>query len=201
MEIKQRILQKATELFFKWGVRSVTMDDIAQALGISKKTIYQHFSDKDEIVYQVMVQQVQEDKCEMESLDQCSLIEKAKKFVEMIQIQLTGVNPSLFNDIRKYHPRAWQVFETHRNQFLLDSVRKDLVQGIEEGVFRSDIQVEVLARLRMMEIDMGFDTTIFPPEQFNIIDTQLAFFDHFMRGIFTEKGIKYYNQMKLPESF
>lgn len=194
MDISNRILLTAAELFTRYGVKSVTMDDVATALGISKKTIYQHFADKDEIVYQVVKLEMEKDQCEHLELDKVSenTIDKIMRSANMMRVQFASMNPSLIFDVKKYHPRAWQIFQEHKQKFLIESIRQDFIRGIKEGVFRADLNIEVLCRLRMEEIEMGFDYQLFPPDKFNLLDVQLVFLDHFIRGILSEHGVVIY---------
>lgn len=196
MEIKERIIAKAREQFFRYGVKSVTMDDIARELGISKKTIYQHFEDKDAIVYQLMVGEMAQDKCEWDALEKSSsnVIEKIVKSMDIISKVFAEINPSTFFDIKKYHPKTWQLFQEHKQNFIMESIRKELLQGIEQGFFRTDTKVEILARMRMEQIEMGFDPQLFPTSKFNLIEVELTMLDHFIRGILTSKGLEMYEE-------
>jgi AcrR family transcriptional regulator len=196
MEIKERIIAKAREQFFRYGVKSVTMDDIARELGISKKTIYQHFEDKDAIVHQLMMAEMANDKCEWDALDVSSnnVIEKIVKSMDIIRQAFAEINPSAFFDIKKYHPKTWQLFQEHKQNFVMDSIRKELLQGIEEGFFRVDIKVEILVRMRMEQIEIGFDPQLFPPNKFSLIEVELTMLDHYIRGILTPKGLEVYQE-------
>lgn len=196
MEIKERIIAKAREQFFRYGVKSVTMDDIARELGISKKTIYQHFEDKDAIVYQLMIGEMAQDKCEWDALDQSSnnVIEKIVKSMDIIKQAFAEINPSAFFDIKKYHPKTWEVFQEHKQNFIKASIRKELLQGIEQGFFRDDIKVEILVIMRMEQIEMGFDPQLFPSNKFSVIEVELTLLDHYIRGILTPKGLEVYQE-------
>lgn len=196
MEIKERIIAKAREQFFRYGVKSVTMDDIAGELGISKKTIYQHFEDKDAIVHQLMMAEMANDKCEWNDLDGSSnnVIEKIVKSMDIIRKAFAEINPSAFFDIKKYHPKTWQLFQDHKQNFVMDSIRKELLQGIEEGFFRADIKVEILVRMRLEQIEIGFDPHLFPPNKFSLIEVELTMLDHYIRGILTPKGLEVYQE-------
>ena len=196
MEIKERIIAKAREQFFRYGVKSVTMDDIAGELGISKKTIYQHFEDKDAIVHQLMMAEMANDMCEWNDLDGSSnnVIEKIVKSMDIIRKAFAEINPSAFFDIKKYHPKTWQLFQDHKQNFVMDSIRKELLQGIEEGFFRADIKVEILVRMRLEQIEIGFDPHLFPPNKFSLIEVELTLLDHYIRGILTPKGLEVYQE-------
>jgi predicted transcriptional regulator len=199
LEIKERIIAKAREQFFRYGIKSVTMDDIASELGISKKTIYQHFEDKDELVYQLMLTEIATDECEWDELNKGSsnVVEKTMKSMDLCKDSFTEINPSAFFDIKKYHPRTWKLFQEHKEKFVFEMIKKDLVEGIEQGFFRADIKVDILTRMRLEQVEMGFDPNIFPPSKFKMVDVQLTLLDHFMRGMLTEKGLEIYQHYQL----
>lgn len=195
MEIKERILNKATEMCFKYGIRSVTMDDIAKELGISKKTIYQNFEDKDEIIFQIMQSEMEKDKCEWADLGKISknLLDKMTHALKLMRKTMVGMNSAIIFDIKRYHPRAWVLFQNHKNHIIKDSVTRDLNEGIKEGMFRDDINVEFMATYRIQQVEMGFNPDIFPSNKFDLVEIQTTLMDHFIRGILTEKGLKQYN--------
>ncbi len=198
MEVKERILNKATEMFFSLGVRSVTMDDIAKELGMSKKTIYNHFPDKDELVYQMMQKEMEKDKCEWDFLysNHSNQIEIQLEAFKLMKKSFAGMNSTVIFDIKRFHPRAWSLLEAHKQQFIIPSLEQHFNQGIAEGVFRADVNVSLLARYRFGGVMLGFDTTLFPPEQYNIVEIQTTLMDHFIRGLLTEKGYKLYNKIQ-----
>ncbi len=194
MEIKERIIAKAREQFFRYGVKSVTMDDIASELGISKKTIYLHFEDKDDIVHQLMLSEMEQDKCDWEALNGSSqnVIEKTMKSMDIFKQTFTEINPSTFFDIKKYYPKTWEAFQEHKQNYILGAIRQDLLEGIEQGFFRPDVKVDILAKMRLEQIELGFDPQIFPPNKFSIVEVELTMLDHFIRGVLTEKGLEVY---------
>jgi TetR/AcrR family transcriptional regulator, cholesterol catabolism regulator len=194
--VKERILKVAIDLFWRYGVRSVTMDDIARELGISKKTIYQHFPDKDAIIVEVVKQELSCEKEEMQRMEgeADNPIDQVLRASKYIRAALTNVNPVLLFDLKKYHPAAWELFETHKQQHIIKSIRNNLEEGIQQGLYRPDLNVDMLARLHIHQIELGFDTSVFPPERYNLVDVQLQFLHHFLRGLLTEKGFALYNQ-------
>ena len=136
MEIKDRIQEKATELFMRFGIRSVSMDDIATQLGISKKTIYQSYADKDELVDAVMeanIYQTQKD-CGICSERSANAVEEIFMTMEMIQEQFRHMNPMIVYDLQKFHIRAYQKLTNHKNEFLLSIIRNNIEKGIQEGL-------------------------------------------------------------------
>ncbi len=196
MEVRERILKTAEELFMKFGIRSVTMDEIASELGISKKTIYMHFEDKDAIVHEVATFRMS---CEQDISEQIwkeaeNPIHEVVKEIEMLQTHITALNPVVIYDLKKYYPKTWAVFQQHKQTIFLDITRRNLQEGVKQGLYRPEINIEVLSRLRMEEIDFAFDQSVFPNNVFNQLEIHQTFIDHFLRGVLTPKGLTIYEQ-------
>lgn len=198
METKDRILKGAEELFFKYGIKSITMDDIAKHLGISKKTIYQFYSDKNEVVETLMATQTKNRECEFMKIAENSsnVIEEVFEMMKHMGTMFSQMNPNLFYDMQKYHPNTWKLFKQFKEEFIERMVENSVKRGIEQGLVRADINTKIVARLRMEEVEMGFNPQVFPPDKFKIIDVQLALLDHFLHGICTLKGHKLINKYK-----
>jgi AcrR family transcriptional regulator len=193
--MKSRILEKGTQLFFRYGVKSVTMDAIAAELGISKKTIYQHFPDKESMVIEVVQTFIEQDSLKWDELDRLysNVIEKMFKSFEMMKDMLTQMNPRLLFEIQKYFPNAYQHFTEHGEKCIYKNLIADFKKGAQFGYFRKDIDFELLARLRMAEVDLAFNPDFYPNNKLPLYETQLTLMDIFMRGILTEKGLTLYN--------
>ena len=198
MEIKDRILQGAEELFFKYGIKSITMDDIAKHLAVSKKTIYQYFSDKNEVVEMLMKMKLKEDECEFKEIQKESenVVVEVFGLMKHMSIMLAKINPNIFYDLQKYHPQAWKMFLQFKEECMSKMVEKAISKGIKDKLVRDDINPKIMARLRIEEIGMGMNPDIFPPGKFKIVDVQLALIDHFLHGICTIKGHKLINKYK-----
>ncbi len=195
---KDRILKGAEELFFKYGIKSITMDDIAKHLGISKKTIYQFYSDKNEVVETLMIQNMKKNECEFQQTAEQSanVIEEVFEMMKHIGTMFSKMNPNLFYDLQKYHPNSWKLFIQFKEDCIERMVEDSVKRGIKQGLVRSDINTKIVARLRMEEVEMGFNAQAFPPDKFKIVDVQLALLDHFLHGICTLKGHKLINKHK-----
>jgi len=170
------------------------MDTIATDLGISKKTIYQHFPDKDSIVFEVVKNFISLDSHKWSELDRLypNVIEKMFKSFEMMKEMLSQMNPRLLFEIEKYFPNAFQLFIEHREKCIHVNLKTDFKKGAQFGYFRDDIDFELLARLRMAEVDLAFNPDFYPSNNLSLYETQLVFIDIFMRGILTEKGLTLY---------
>ena len=197
-DVRKKILKGAESLFMKYGVRSISMDDIARHLSVSKKTLYQHFEDKEDIVTMASQSHVEGMSQQFEEirLSSKNSIDELAKISVFLKQNTEEINPSLLFDLRKYHPRAWAVWLNHKNKFVRDSVVRNLKQGIEEGYFRTEINMEVIATIRLELVQLPFDEEVFPPSQFKLAEVQIQIFDHFVYGLLTEKGRKLYQKYK-----
>ncbi|MBA3704689.1 MAG: TetR/AcrR family transcriptional regulator [Bacteroidetes bacterium] len=198
MEAKDRILKGAEELFFKYGIKSITMDDVAKHLSISKKTIYLSFSDKNEILEMLMKDRMKKNELEFQQLADNSENVIAEVFAIMKHLGMifSQINPNFFYDLQKYHPNTWKLFKQFKEECIEKMVEDSVKKGIKQGLVRSDINTKIIARLRMEEVEMGFNPQVFPPAKFKIIDVQLALLEHFLHGICTLKGHKLINKYK-----
>jgi TetR/AcrR family transcriptional regulator, cholesterol catabolism regulator len=197
-DVKEKILKGAEELFTKYGVRSISMDDIARHLSVSKKTLYQHFADKEDIVTMACKAHLERSAQEFEQVmaSAKNAIDELAKLSVCLKRNMQDLNPSLLFDLQKYHPRAWAEWVNHKNKFIRCSVVRNLKQGIEEGYFRAEIDPEVIASMRLELVQIAFDEEIFPREQFRLPEVQMQIFDHFVYGVVTDKGRKLYQKYK-----
>ncbi|MEQ8926281.1 MAG: TetR/AcrR family transcriptional regulator [Fulvivirga sp.] len=202
MSIEEKIIEGAGELFQKYGIRSVSMDDIARHLSISKKTIYQYYKDKDEIVSLALKKHMEFEKSEYDQIfDKGSnAIEELAKVSKCMRKDFKEMNPSLLFDMQKYHPNAWSIWLNFKNEYIKNQVMENLKKGIAEGYYREDINPDVLARMRVELVQMGFNEDIFPSDLYKLSELQLLFFDHFVHGIVTEKGRELYENYIVNES-
>lgn len=198
MEPKERILKGAEELFFKYGIKSVTMDDIAKHLAISKKTIYQFYSDKNEIVEVLMQETLKQDECEFKQIhdESANMIEEVMHMMKHITTMFAKTNPNIFYDLQKYHPKAWSLFKEFKQDCMAKMIEKSIERGKKEGVVREDINAKIISRMRIEQVEMGLNAEVFPPSDFKLVDIQLAMLDHFLHGICTLKGHKLINKYK-----
>ena len=184
------IVKGASELFMRYGLKSVTMDDIARHLSISKKTIYQHFADKDELVNTFTVVVLNDQKTECLGIEQAheNVIKGLHGMSEFMRMKVCNINSSLLFDLKKYFPQAWKVFTEYKRGFLKDHLKRWLTKGIEQGYFRKEIDVEVLCRMRIEQVELAFNSDVFPPNDFNIGEVHMQFFFHFVLGLCTREG-------------
>jgi len=198
MPIKAKILKGVYELFYKYGVKSVRMEDIAKHLSMSKKTLYQVFSNKEEIVNCFIEEELAKSKAEIETIEKSTPDPTLEmiRLMEYLRRIFAEINPTMYYDIQKYHPNAWNKFRQFKENYIIRRIENNLRSGIEKGLYRSEINVLVLARLRVEQIDLGFDYNKFPIAQFDTAKVQMSLLDHFLYGIVTAKGYELIQEHK-----
>jgi TetR/AcrR family transcriptional regulator, cholesterol catabolism regulator len=191
MTIKEKIIERAIALFLRSGIRAITMDDISREAGVSKRTIYENFKDKDDLLRNCMVVMDAEFSKEHEAVVQRSenIIQMVFGMMKLGVKAFNMINPLFFDDLKRYHIRIWkEVYkisaEKQRTQ-TLTILRK----GINQGIFRKEIDLEIVTILLMEQLRIMPDKTIFPHDKFS----QSIIFENviinFFRGIATKKGL------------
>lgn len=193
---KQRIIHGADELFMRYGVKSVTMDDISRHLSVSKKTIYQYFKDKDELVTDVANVHMAEEDATLDEIKgkATNAIEELFFVYQYVSQNVAQMNPSVIFDLKKYHPRAWGLFQAHKEKCIYGTIVRNLENGKKEGYYRQGINAEILATMRMQVIENAFDPSIFPSSKFDLFEVQMQLLEHFVMGVVTIEGEKLYRQ-------
>ena len=197
-DIKDKILKGSEELFMKYGVRSISMDDIARHLSVSKKTLYQHFVDKDELVTMMSKAFLEKDKRQYEAITAISknAVDELSKISILLKQDMEELNPSLLFDLQKFHPKAWNLWQEFKEKFIQESMVRNLKQGIEEGYFRPEINPDVITVARLVMIESSFNDQVFPKDRFNFVEVNWQIFDFFVHGMCTEKGKKLYQKYR-----
>ncbi|RYY60192.1 MAG: TetR/AcrR family transcriptional regulator [Chitinophagaceae bacterium] len=201
MEAKERIMVKASELFMQYGIRSVSMDDIANNLGMSKKTLYQYYADKDELVHAVFdahITRMQGD-CVSCANNAKGAVHELFLTLEEIMEEFSNMNPMLLHDLQKFHFRTYEVFMQYKNKFLTEMVRQNIERGIAEELYRPDLNIDVLTKFRLESMMLPFDVNLFPPGKYGLGETTGIIMELFIYGLVTQKGhklIQKYNEAR-----
>jgi TetR/AcrR family transcriptional regulator, cholesterol catabolism regulator len=192
MEIADRIKLKAHDLVMQYGIRSVSMDDIAGALGMSKKTIYQYFSDKDELVEAVIKDKIKENQgtCLKDKASAKDAVHEVFLAIEMMQEMFANMNPSIISDMEKFHPKTYAIFHEHKYNFLYKVFTENIDRGIKEELYRPDINAEVLIKARLEVMMLPFNQQVYPKNKYRLIDVEIALTEHFLFGLASAKGHK-----------
>lgn len=192
MEQKERIQKKARELYLRYGIRSVSMDDIANNLGMSKKTIYQFFSEKDELVTAVMDDEVNftEHECSLCKNEARNAVEEIFLTLERLYEQFSNMNPMVLYDAEKFHPKAFEKFRKMKEVFLLEVVMHNIRRGIAEELYRDDLNVEMMGLYRVETMMAPFSMAAAAPGKYSFVDVARETMEHFLFGLSTIKGHK-----------
>ena len=198
MDPKERILVKSHELFNRYGIRSVSMDDIAAQLGMSKKTLYQYYTDKDELVNAVF------DIVLSDNRAQCAdCVKKGENAIhevflsfDMLEEMLKTMNPSVLFDMQKYHPAAYRKFEEFKNSFLYKIIKGNLDRGVKEELYRNDIDTDILTRYRLYSVLLSFNPEVFPTVKTHAVFIEQQLIECFVYGLATPKGYKLIEKYK-----
>lgn len=193
MELRENIMEVATALFRQLGVRTVTMDDIAHQAGVSKKTIYQIFEDKEALVYEAFSAFLEKEEEVLRKIigEENDVIQHFVRISKFMKEQYADMNPLILNEIRRYYPKSWKRFEGFKNGLALKTFVDVLERGKVAGYFREEIDAEILAMLRLEQIVFDF-RSLPSASQFDMVKLQLELVDHFIHGILTDKGRKAY---------
>jgi AcrR family transcriptional regulator len=197
------VLERVRELFFKYGVRSVSMDDICRDLGISKKKLYQLFSSKNELVEKLLELERQNfeiifDTYSFEGVNAIDILLTVSKEVGE---RFRDVSPSMTFDLKKYYPDIYHNHIEERIDFIFKKIQINLEKGINQGVYRDDLSVELVARLYIRRLIDLHNPEFFPADKFSFHTLFDAMFDNFIRGIANPKGIEYYEKQKRKVNF
>jgi len=195
---KEKILVGAKELFSRYGIKHITMDEIAKQLGISKKTIYQEFPDKDSLVHTLMVSDLDIHHKEFEEIFNGSenVVDEVFTIMKKMTEIFSNCNPVMYYDLQKSYSKTWKLFNDFRQKFILNHVERTIEKGKKDGLVRQDVNTRILSQLRIEEITMAMSGQVFPHDKFNMLEVQLALTEHFLYGICTLKGHKLVNKYK-----
>lgn len=192
LDLKKYIIEESDKLFCQYGFKSVTMDDIAKHLGMSKKTIYQNFADKNELVDILIADKLGNQSCKMNDFAKNAKNAIHEIFLTIADIKelMGALNPKLFYDLQKYHPKSWLKFRNFKEKNLLITIHNNLKRGIEEGLYRSEINVDILSQLRLDHSSIVFqEHDHYTMNKYNIAQVIIEITEHFLYGISNEKGL------------
>ena len=193
-----KIMKGAEQLFSRYGIRSITMDEVARHLSMSKKTIYEIFPNKDELVFQVAQHHLEEDclKWQAAHREATSALHEMMLMTKSLHHEVKDFNPTLVFDLKRFHPRAWALFEGQRESLFEESIKANLERGQKEGHYRNDLNPSIIARMRFEIEIMGFNPDIFPHDRYPFAEVQMQLLEHFIRGLLTDTGHHAWDELK-----
>lgn len=189
----ENIISLSSDYFLRYGIRNVSMDDIAQALGISKKTLYLHVDNKETLVHMVAEKFMCEDeqfalKIKAQNLN---AIDEMLQIAENVYLKLKNINVASLYDLHKYYPQVWNMFEQHRHSFIAAIIQENLSKGIAEGLYRQNLPPKIYTHFYLTLAGSITDMKKGTCEKCKPAELFMEFFKYHILGISSDKGIQY----------
>ncbi|MCH2231308.1 MAG: TetR/AcrR family transcriptional regulator [Crocinitomicaceae bacterium] len=195
-EKKLEILERASSVYLKFGIKSVTMDDLARELSISKKTIYKYFNDKNDLVKSIIEMKVQMDSavCSNTALQSDNAIDELIQISQLVIEQFNDFNPSVFFDIQKFHKEAWDIIVHHKATFVQNMIRENIERGVKEKIYRENLNPMIAAKLYVASSDAAMNSEIFPWPEFKFQEIFIEMIRLHINGMANDTGRAYLKQ-------
>lgn len=194
--IKERLLNGALSLYSKYGIKSITMDDISRELGVSKKTIYQHFSDKNNLIRDVinyekeMHQRIMK-KMILSDLNAIDELIHANKQIHMSQ---SIHSPTFYFDLKKYYPEIYNDWISYKRDRMYEIIHRNLQKGIREGLYRKDLDIDLISRLHMARTEMMYSSDLISHDEVSNARFIDEVFKYHIHGICNSDGLSYFEK-------
>lgn len=195
MDYRQKIIEEAALMFRTYGIRAVTMDMLAGNLGISKRTIYEVFRDKDELLRGVLkwMYERQSELTKQILHESDNVIEAIFKLIDIMSGHLRSMSPAFQMDIKKHYRETIENLKEDYELPYYENNSEILKRGIKEGVFREDIDIGITNKCLLEVAKISNDKNVFPPDDFMNKDVVRNFYINYLRGISTQKGLDLIN--------
>ncbi len=199
LELKQRILDAAKVHFFANGFSKFTMEEFAQSMGMSKKTIYKFFTSKDELVKEITREQLRRihTQCEFFRNDTTiEFIDRVKSTINFLTVEMQAMKPQFSLDIQRTMPDLWKEVDGFRNEKVMNDFALMVKQGVDLGIFRTDVNVQVFVLMYAAAMRSIIDPQILSQLPINLSQAYQAAVTVFFEGMMTNEGRnKYQNKM------
>lgn len=201
--LRERILDLSGQRFRQRGIRNYSMDELAAELGVSKKTVYQHFPNKKDIVLAFIEKWMRQDEEDIKKAvaEHEHPIDLMTAIFQLIQNNLSMINPIMFQDLQRFYPEAWDLMHSFRDRCVRQSVEGQIQKGIEMGLFRADQPTELVIELQLRIIDMLIDLYFDLQGRYSLQLIQYHQMLLLMYGMCNPKGAELLRQrLEAPES-
>jgi TetR/AcrR family transcriptional regulator, cholesterol catabolism regulator len=199
MELKTRnIADRARGVFLKYGIRSVSMDDICRELGMSKKTLYRYFGNKSELVNKVLQQSLEDFESHINTIriNEQNAVDDLLGISRVIDEHMQGASLAISFDLQKYYPEIYRDYLVKKREFASGYLRQNIERGINEGYYRPDLNIGLIAKLYMQKIEDLHDPNYYKIDEKSYAEVFYVMFENHIRGIANENGIRYYEERK-----
>ena len=192
------ILERVRELFYKYGVRSVSIDDICRDIGFSKKKLYEYIKSKHELVEKLLEHERRNfeiifSQYNFEGVNAIDILLTVSK---ELGENFRDISPSMTFDLKKYYPEIYHRHVEERIEFIFQKIQINLTKGIGQGIYRTDLSVELLSRLYIRRLMDLHNPEVFPADRYSFRTIFDVMIDNIIRGIATENGLAYYEAKK-----
>ncbi len=195
----KEILEKTVELFYEFGIRNLNMDDISRSLGISKKTLYLYVKSKEDLIEKLFYYDEMRWDIEMSKLkiNEINAIEILLQVSIRVFEEMGRFNPKLKFELKKYYEPIFQQFMIRKQNHIFSQISKNIEKGIAEGLYRSDVNIELIAGLYVRNLVMTHNNDFCFAENTTFEEVFQVLFESHIRAIATPEGIAYFEKRKL----
>ena len=191
---KDQILRGAAKLFIRYGIKTITMDDVARELHVSKRTLYELFNKKHDLVDEIVSTHI-----EVENRLLLNIISESENAIEImlksskyILHMYSKLRPSVLYDLKRHYPDIWEKVEHFNNDYIRQMIENNLMRGIKEGVYRKDIEPKILATFYTLQLQIFSDDSNNHLNEFDFNKLTKQFFSYHLHGIMSQEGLEYY---------
>lgn len=198
-ERELKIIGEAANLYKKYGIKSVTMDDVASHLGISKKTLYQYVKDKNQLVEKVVLEKIRYKEKEFMAIlvKNLNAIDELLAINKYINTVFRDYQPSMEFDLQKYYPESYKILQSVRRKRMYETIHQNLIKGIKEGLYRKDLDIEIITKLHVFRCENIIENDLFTQDEITSSRFFNEIFKYHIHGIANEKGLKYFEKISI----
>ncbi len=183
----------------RYGIKTVTMDDLAREMGHSKKTLYQFFENKDQLVVEVMKLHITAIQQQVDQIKGSA----ANAIDEWLRINyhhyksMSNLNPAVLYDLQKYYPASWRLFNRHKHSYVRGTVRDNLLKGIKQELYRSDLNIDIISSFYIQKMEMIVDGSLIRETSYTGKDVIREITIYHLKGIISATGNEYLKQQNI----
>lgn len=197
------IIEGTYKIFIEHGIRNISMDDLSRMLGISKKTLYQFVENKADLLKKISLYIQETIKKRMEELEKMELnaIDVLLEMSKIANAKHFRINSMITYEFRKYYPQVFNEYLCIKKDLLIENIKKNIDQGIKEGLFRQDLNKDIIAHLYFKKIEDFHNPELTDLKNFSFENVFEVMFENHIRGIANQNGIEYFEKQKKKLSF
>jgi len=198
MDTLTKIMNAAVELFRRYGFKTITMDDVARHAGVSKKTLYQHFANKQEVINESVTWYKNHlfELCQQIFDSSGNAIEAMVGLMSLMEQTFRQMNPIAMMELQRYYPEGHQRFRETLLTQDVEVIRKNIERGIEEGLYREEINADLMAKIYIETSVSLCMSPVLLNDRYDLHVVNNELMEHFLYGLMTPKGIKLYTKYK-----